>query len=41
MTAINRMDGMAQRVKFRALKSTPDTITAFKATSGQHSSIKV
>ena len=36
MTAINRMDGMAQRVKFRALKSTPDTITAFKATSGQH-----
>jgi len=27
---------MAQRVKFRALKSTPDTITAFKATSGQH-----
>lgn len=36
MTAINRMDGMAQRVKFRALESTPDSIAAFKATSEQY-----
>ncbi|WP_301860844.1 2-isopropylmalate synthase [uncultured Megasphaera sp.] len=36
VTALNRMDGMAQRVRFRALKSDPAVIGEFKAHAGQH-----
>ncbi len=36
VTAINRMDGIRQRVTFRALKSNPEEIGEFKASVGQH-----
>lgn len=36
VTAINRMDGIKQRVTFRALKSNPEEIGEFKASVGQH-----
>ncbi len=36
ITAINRMDGISQRVRFRALKSDPAVIREFKAMAGQH-----
>ena len=36
VTAINRMDGIKQRVTFRALKSNPEEIGAFKDSVGQH-----
>ncbi len=36
VTAINRMDGIKQRVNFRALKSNPEEISEFKASVGQH-----
>ena len=36
VTAINRMDGIKQRVTFRALKSNPEEIGAFKNSVGQH-----
>lgn len=36
VTAINRMNGIKQRVTFRALKSNPEEIGEFKASVGQH-----
>lgn len=36
VTAINRMDGIKQRVTFRALQSNPEEICEFKASVGQH-----
>lgn len=36
ITAINRMEGMAQRVRFRHLASDPAAVSEFKAIAGQH-----
>lgn len=36
VTAINRMEGMAQRVRFRHLTSDPAAVSEFKANAGQH-----
>ena len=36
ITAINRMEGMAQRVRFRHLTSDPEAVSEFKAIAGQH-----
>lgn len=36
VTAINRMEGIAQRVRFRHLASDPAAVSAFKASAGQH-----
>lgn len=36
ITAINRMEGMAQRVRFRHLTSDPAAVSEFKAIAGQH-----
>lgn len=36
VTAINRMEGIAQRVRFRHLTSDPAAVSAFKASAGQH-----
>ncbi|KMO85943.1 2-isopropylmalate synthase [Megasphaera cerevisiae DSM 20462] len=36
VTAINRMEGMTERVRFRALKSSPAEVGQFRASVGQH-----
>ena len=36
VTAVNRMEGMDQRVRFRHFASSPDAVAAFKAVVSQH-----
>ena len=36
ISAINRMDGITERVRFRTLESAPDAVGKFKAMAGQH-----